>query len=276
MLSVEYARPSPELALHVYGYVQRVSDPRAPEMIEPVLARSGSMLEFQFGDQFNVPVYGLDLPNLSVPITIIGPIPARKTRIIIRGQVESLTVLFRPLGLYNLFGIPIARFTGTGTEGGGVLGAPVRALYEHLGNLRTFAARVETLESFLTQQLNQRLNQHRSLHPAHRALHVLASARTQTPVQHIAAQAGISRRQLERISLDYTGVSPVVLTRLARFQKALRLRHTTGNNWTWISHAADFHDQMHMVREFRSLAGNTPERAIRDLSPDHLINFMCR
>ena len=272
MLFIEYARPSPELAPHVYGYVQRVSDPRAPEMIEPVVARSGSMLEFQFGDQFNVPVYGLDLPNLSVPITIIGPIPARKTRIIIRGRVESLTVLFRPLGLYNLFGIPIARFTGTGTEAGGVFGAPVRALYEHLGNLRSFAARVEVLECFLTQQLNQ----HRFHHPAHGALRVLASARTQTPVQHIAAQVGISTRQLERLSLDYTGLSPVVLTRLARFQKALRLRHTTGNSWTWIAHAADFHDQMHMVREFRSLAGNTPERAIRDLSPHHLISFMCK
>lgn len=78
MLFVEHARPSPELAPYLYGYVQRVSDPREPEIVEPVLARSGSMLIFQFDDQYDVPAYGLDLPNLSVPITIIGPIPLAK------------------------------------------------------------------------------------------------------------------------------------------------------------------------------------------------------
>ncbi len=99
MLSVQHAAPSPELAQYIYSYVQRVSEPHEPEIVEPVLARSGSMLEFQFGDPYDVPVYGLDLPNPSVPITIIGPIPARNVRIIIRGRVEALTVLFRPLGL---------------------------------------------------------------------------------------------------------------------------------------------------------------------------------
>jgi len=229
------------------------------------------MLIFQFDDPYNVPLYGVDLPNWSDPITIVGPIPARQRRIIIRGRVEEFTLLFRPLGFYAFFGVPLSYFTGRGTEGGGALGAPVLALYEQLGNLRSFADRITTLELFLTRQLNQR----RSLHPAHRALHVLASARTQSTVQDVAAQAGISTRQLERISLDYSGISPVALTRLARFQRALRLRQTTSASWTWIAHAANYHDQMHMIREFRSLAGNTPERAVRDLSSDHLISFMC-
>ena len=272
MLSVQHAGPSPELAPYLYGYVQRISEPYQPEIVEPVLARAGSMLEFQFGDQYDVPIYGLDLPNPSVPITIIGPIPARNVRVIIRGRVEALAVLFRPLGLYTVFGVPVSRFTGTGTEGGGVLGAPVRGLYEELGNLRTFADRIKTLEQFLTQCLRQR----RSLHPAHRALRVSAFAGAPGAVGKIAAAAGISTRHLERISLEYCGINPVVLTRLARFHKALWLRQRTSESWTWIAHAADYHDQMHMIRDFRSLAGNTPERALRELSPDHLISFMCK
>jgi AraC-like DNA-binding protein len=272
MLSVEHARPSPELAPYLHGYVQRVSEPRRPDMIEPVLARSGSMLIFQFDDPYSVPLYGLDVPNWSDPITIIGPIPARQRRIIIRGRVEEFTLLFRPLGFFTIFGVPLSYFTGRGTEGGGVLGAPIRALYERLGNLRSFAERIEALELFLTERLRQR----RSLHPAHRALRLLATAGRQRTVREVANEAGMSTRQLDRMSLEYCGISPVVLTRLARFQRALRLRQTTNESWMWIAHAANYYDQMHMIREFRSLAGNTPERAIRDLSPDHLISFMCK
>ena len=275
MLSVQHARPSLELAHCVYGYVQRVSQPDQsshPHIVEPVVARSGSMLEFQFGEPLDAPIYGLDLPNPSVPITIVGPIRARNVRLIIRSGLEGFTVLFRPLGLYTVFAIPLARFVGTGTEGGAVLGAPVGALYEQLGNLRSFADRIKVVESFLTERLRRR----RPLHPAESALRILASTNKQRTVRSVAAQTGISTRQLERLSMDYTGITPIELARLARFQKALRLRQTTTESWTWIAHAANYHDQMHMIREFRSLAGNTPERAIGDLSPDHLISFMCR
>jgi AraC-like DNA-binding protein len=271
MLRVHHAKPSSELAPYLYGYAQRLSEPDQPEIVEPVVARSGSMLEFQFGDPYAVPIYGVDLPNLSVPITIIGPIPNRFARVIIRGRVEALTVQFRPLGLYTIFGIPLSYFTGKGTEGGSVLGPSVRALFEELGNLGSFIARVQTLELFLTQRLRQR----RSLHPANRALSVLTSGREWSKARQVAAQAGISTRQLERLSLEYTGISPVVLTRVARFQRALWLRQRTDENRTWIAHAANYHDQMHMIRDFRSLAGDTPERAIHNPAPDHLINFMC-
>jgi AraC-like DNA-binding protein len=271
MLKVQHARPSPELSPYIYSYVLRVSDPRDPEVVEPVVARSGSMLEFQFGDQYDVPVYGLDRPNPSNPITIIGPIPVRNVRIVIRGKVEALAVLFRPLGFYSIFGIPLSQFTGIGTEGGGVLGVPVGRLYEQLGNLRSFPDRIQSVERFLLQSLRRG----GSLHLAHGALHALASARGQRTVGTVAAQTGISTRQLERISLEYSGITPILLARLTRFQKALWLRQQTTQTWTWIAQAADYHDQMHMIRDFRSLAGDTPERAMRNLAPEHLIHFMC-
>ena len=269
MLKVQHARPSPELAPYVYGYVLRVSDPREPEVVEPVVARSGSMLEFQFGDQYDVPVYGLDRPNPSNSITIIGPIPARNVRLVISGRVEALAVLFRPLGFYRIFGIPLSKFTGIGTEGGAVLGVPVRRLYERLGNMRSFPDRIESVERFLLQSL------HRggSPHPAHRALYALASAGGQGTVGTMAAQSGISTRQLERISLEYSGVTPILLARIARFQKALWLRQQTTQSWTWIAQAADYHDQMHMIRDFRAFAGGPPTKAFASIEPHHLIKF---
>jgi len=270
MLFVEYAYPSAELRPFLYGYVQRTSEPDKPAIVEPVVGRAGSMLEFHFADPFNVPAYGIERLNLSVPITIIGPITARKVRIIIQGRVESLTVLFRPLGFFAHFGIPLASFAGTGIDGSGVLGAPILRLHEQLGNLALFADRVRALDAFFTQKIRR----FGALHPAHRALQLLGSTSALRTLRNVSEEVGISTRQLERISLDLIGVTPKVFSRLSRFQKALRLRQTTDENWTWIAHAANYYDQTHMVREFREFAGDTPDRSIREVSSDHLISFM--
>lgn len=207
MLFVEHTKPSPELATYVYGYVQRISVPNRPDVIEPVVARSGSMLEFQFGDPYDVPAYGVDLPNPSVPITVIGPMPARHVRLVIRGRVEALAVLFRPLGWSAIFKIPLAPLVGTGTEAVGVLGRGVNALYQQMGNMRSFSERVKMVEAFLVCQLQRR----GTVHSAHRALHVIASGRSGLTVQQAASQAGISTRQLERVALEYFGITPVLL-----------------------------------------------------------------
>jgi AraC-like DNA-binding protein len=230
------------------------------------------MLEFQFGDPYDVRFYGVDLPNASVPITVIGPMPARNVRIVIRGRVEALAVLFRPCGLNAIFGIPLAPLVGTGTEGAGVLGGTMTTLHQQLGNMRVFSERVSALETFLVRQLHRS----RRSHAAHRALNLLASVGEGFAVQQVASEAGLSTRQFERIAHECTGISPVVLSRLQRFRRALRLRQTTDGSWTWIAHEAGYYDQMHMIREFGQFAGAAPEKAMKQISPEHLISFMCR
>lgn len=105
--------------------MQRESQANSPEFAEPVVARLGSILEFQFADPCDVPIYGLELPHPSVPITVIGPITERRARIVIRGHVEALSVLFQPLGLHNLFGVPVSPLADAGFEGHGLLGRSV-------------------------------------------------------------------------------------------------------------------------------------------------------
>jgi quercetin dioxygenase-like cupin family protein len=51
--------------------------------------------------------------------------------------------------------------------------------------------------------------------------------------------------------LEYTGVSPIVFTRIARFESALRLKGSSSlESWTAIAHMLGYHDQMHMTRDF--------------------------
>lgn len=65
-----------------------------------------------------------------------------------------------------------------------------------------------------------------------------------------------------------------MLRRIAHFERALRLKIGSGRRWTDIARAADYYDQMHMVREFRALAGAVPDSAFKQLSPGHISHLV--
>jgi AraC-like DNA-binding protein len=269
MLTIESAKPDPRLATLVRAYVHRSTDGSGVEIVEPVIARLGTMLEFQFDSLYEIPIYGTNQVMFSPLVTVIGPITRRRVRSILRDHVQALAVMFQPHGFNALFGVPTHLVTNIGTEAAGVLGAEVSRLYEHLGNVDSFLARVQLLDGFLLRQLDRR----RPVDTIHRALDRLLYPVIPPKVSAIASVAGVSPRQLERKALEFMGVSPKLMVRIARYQRAMQMKASGEKTWTEIAHALRYHDQMHMIRDFHEFAGAPPKSALEEIAADHLINF---
>ncbi len=269
MLHVESATPQPALRPFIRAYVQRQAKLGKIELVEPVVARLGVMLEFEFAGAYEVRNYGTETLDDTNPISIIGPQSWRRARLIIRGHVESLVVLFQPAGFSKLFAMPTAPLAEGGTEGHAVLGKPVSDLHQQLGNIRNFQRRTELLDQFFLR----RLKAVPSVAGIDTALAELTLLGRSVRVNEVAGHAGLSLRQLERKALEATGVTPKLLTRISRFSHALRLSTETALTWTDIAHTASYHDHMHMIRDFKQFAGEVPTSAVRELSADHLIHY---
>ena len=269
MLNVRAAPPHVALRPFIKAYVQREARPGASQLVEPVVARLGVMLEFEFAGSYEVRNYGTERVEEANAISVIGPQTWRRARLIIRGHIESLVILFQPCGFHALFGTPTAPLSETGTEGHSLIGPSVSHLHQQLGNLRTFPERTLALDTYFRSRLAQV-----EPDPIYGALNRLTAPGPLVQVAEIARHTGHNLRHLERKSLAYAGVSPKALTRIARFSRALRLRSETALTWTQIAHAADYHDQMHMIRDFRVFAGEAPTSALQEIAPDHLINFI--
>jgi AraC-like DNA-binding protein len=249
--------------------VQRETAADDVEIIEPVLPRTGAMLEFQFDSVYDVKALGTDTRRPSWAATVIGPIDAHRVRLILRDHIQSLVVLFRPLGLYRFFGVPISPLTGAGTEGHAVLGPRISSLYQRLGNTDSFDKQVKLLDHFFLQQLQRS----RPFDPTARAMHQLVLGRCN--VGDAARMAGISERQFGRRSLEWAGVSPKALARVSRFQRAIGEYRSGHSTWIDIAHKVGYYDQMHLVRDFHDLAGGSPTQAMNAISDEHLISFCC-
>lgn len=79
----------------------------------------------------------------------------------------------------------------------------------------------------------------------------------QCTVDDLAQAAGVSARQLDRLMLAHVGVTPKLFLRMLRFRKAIPL-HEQQQSWANIAAECGYHDQSHLVREFKQFAGESP------------------
>jgi transcriptional regulator GlxA family with amidase domain len=76
----------------------------------------------------------------------------------------------------------------------------------------------------------------------------------------LAAEVGLSERQLRRRFEAAVGYGPKRLGRVFRFQRLLDLIHATHvqPRWSQLAVGAGYADQSHMINECLSLAGGPP------------------
>ena len=95
---------------------------------------------------------------------------------------------------------------------------------------------------------------------------VIERAAGDVRIEMAAAQAGTSRRHLERLFAEQVGIGPKVLARLLRFQAAAgRVVDEPAAPLASVSGDSGYFDQSHMIRDFMTFAGSSPDDLRRRL-----------
>lgn len=78
-------------------------------------------------------------------------------------------------------------------------------------------------------------------------------------VEALAAEAGVSTRQLHRLFERHVGLSSKWIVRRARVQDAAeRVARGERVDWAAIAQELGYHDQSHLIRDFRAQVGQSP------------------
>ena len=87
--------------------------------------------------------------------------------------------------------------------------------------------------------------------------------------------SGMGLRHFQRVFAQEVGTGPKRFARVARLQTALDLKVAAPSmSWLEVSHAFGYHDQMHMIHDFKSLCGDSPSRVfdqMGDMRPEALV-----
>ena len=180
-------------------------------------------------------------------------------------------IVFQPTGFYRLFGLPMGELTDRAYEASDLIGSEVQFLHERLHQSTSLGEMVRATEDFLLGKLAAA----QPFHPVQNAAAYVLTHNGQINLDRLVLRSGLSQRQFERKFTEQVGVSPKLYSRIVRLNYALRLKQERPDlPWTDVTYEAGYFDQMHLVKDFKSLAGETPSRFLRMINaePDVLLS----
>lgn len=181
------------------------------------------------------------------------------------GQVDMISVVFRPAGVRAFFDLPVGRLAGLRLTAGDIEDRELSRLEASLTSTEDDRMCITLVEQFLLRRLT-RLAEH-NLRRLDAAIGLINSG--EANVAAMAEAACLGRKQFDRVFSEYVGAHPKEFSRTVRFQRALHILETDpGIGWAALAAECGYFDQSHMIREFRALSGYTPGEYLA-LCPPH-------
>lgn len=175
--------------------------------------------------------------------------------LLVNGSFESFAIHFRPAALKQLFGLPMHELANQDCAAHAVFGPKVSKLRQRLGEARSFEERVQLANAFMVELSSGKLVNDSIELAANEIFRSQGNCKIDT-LEHCT---GFSMRNFQRRFREYLGISPKLYARIVRFESVLKTKATAPQtSWMNAAHEAGYHDQMHMVHDFREFSESTP------------------
>lgn len=250
-------KPCPELQ----HFVSRIMisrfqlDPSVPKPTTPFPPQPEHCLYFYPYNRTVSRNYADNSINCTPQSILVGP---QLSRVDLTMGYDMLIILvgFQPGGMHRLLRIPMNEIVDIPIDSSLLLGREIDEVTEQLNRAPDVDKMVKVVERYLIKKTKGL----KTMLPVDQVLMQMLRQKNPLNVDHLAKQACVSVRQLERQFNERTGMPPKLFTRLVRFSKAWVMREKNENvSWLKIAYACDYADQMHMIRDFKDFAGVTPK-----------------
>ena len=197
-----------------------------------------------------------------IDLHVLGARPTVHRKILRRGQ-RAVTARLQLGAAKAVLGVSASTLAGRIVALEDLWGDPAtRRLLDRLGGARDTTRAAAILETAIAERLA--ISDGRC---ARAQLALDAAERlTGAKMNAVAHDLGVSERHLRRVFRETVGVSPKTFAKLARFRRALcAARDDYHAGWASIAIEAGYYDQAHLIAEFRSIAGVTPQALLGEL-----------
>ncbi|MEV5689528.1 helix-turn-helix domain-containing protein [Streptomyces sp. NPDC052164] len=173
-----------------------------------------------------------------------------------QGAGYAIEVEFTPLGAHMCLGLPLHHLADAVLHPDDVMGAGWTArITERIAVAPDWHTRWAIINSTLTKQLADSP----PVPPVViEAWHALWSNHGALTTRELTQRSGRGSRRLQTLFREYIGIPPQTLSRIIRFQYALKIPSQGYQSLAELAAISGYHDQAHMNRDFRALAGRTP------------------
>ncbi|HEX5151454.1 MAG TPA: helix-turn-helix domain-containing protein [Parafilimonas sp.] len=188
-------------------------------------------------------------------ISIIGQ-PTYRLNLFISPEYLMLYVRFQPGMLFKLLKIPMTMLLDQHIDASCILGTEINEVYEQMGECTSYDGMLQIINNYFIKKFNRLKNDSRPID-------VTGKLILQNPqafnLEKTAREACLSNRQFEKRFEQLIGITPKYFARICRFYQAYVLKESHLElDWLSIAVQTGYHDYQHLVKDFKTFAGTTP------------------
>jgi AraC-like DNA-binding protein len=173
------------------------------------------------------------------------------------GEIKEVTIYFKPLGLSAFLDKPLSNYSSEKNN----IFTPFKDYNETMKSILELESRDKMIDMLEKYWLTK--------HKGHQNFKLENSMNDiiknpDISISLIAKNNNINHKTLISHFKKHTGKTPTEFRKIVRFRKALQ--NKKNKNLTEVSYFANYFDQAHMIKDFKSLTGYKPKSFFKNLS----------
>lgn len=182
------------------------------------------------------------------------------TKAAIKKGNTCLITRFHPYAGSLFFPNPVSDFTNESIDLYDVLSKESGEFYHRLMEQPLLEQKVKVLEAFLIDRLVGTWKNQEKIELVEGLCDSICRNGESFDIERLAAEFGFSQRYIQKLFLNYVGITPKSFFSVQRFNKSLELVRAANISLTNIAYECGYYDQAHFIKEFKSYTGMSPSQ----------------
>ncbi len=191
------------------------------------------------------------------------------------GCYSFFEINFKPNGFNKIFRVCGREITNRIINTEAILDSSVKRFFDQLSNASGLIEMASIADVYLLSYLKkQKLIDYND--PITHTSNLILKNAGSLNVAQLASYANMSLRSFEAHFIEQVGISPKLFCCITRFNHALDIKlKNPKKDWTSIAYECGYFDQMHLIKDFKKFAGNSPSIFLKQ-TPLTEENYMSR
>ncbi|MFO7879069.1 MAG: helix-turn-helix domain-containing protein [Bacteroidales bacterium] len=220
-------------------------------------------LIFHFGDTISIDASNNNTPGTQPESVIAGQI-TQPVFLEFGSNIQCICVKLQPYALSALFNINSNAFTNRATCLSEVMPSMQKEIFEQLSEAKNDHVRIIIIEEYLRKLLKK----HNNISEITCSMIDYVKSNNNICFEKLRREINFCSRTLQRKIMSDVGITPKMLLRIIRFNKAFNyIKHNQNLNLQDISFILGYYDLAHLINEFKEFSGLPPVKYFKKEDP---------
>ncbi len=248
----KFKKPLSDYIAYAWGFdIKKSGDGFCKELIVP----SGfAQIMFNFGGRMSfVKSSGTD----RVATVSVSGLFTKQTALEIEGSSNFLILAVKPDAAKVLFNFNPSLISNEYEDATCLLEKELKFVAEKMSAVQGFSGKIKIMEDYFLKMVAKKEKKFEER--VSTAVSLISENGGGIKISRLADMVFCSKRNLERMFLNYTGVTPKDFSKVIRFQKTLSMKQGTPEiSLTRLAFESGYCDQAHFINDFKSITSLTP------------------